>query len=94
MLSKFGKFLETNNIEVYDVAKTLRDSKWNQESATPRTREAFVRLLYTVPTKGWDTVNAKGSRTRRVPAAYNHFDGNVTAWRVAQELNCKLEELV
>ena len=43
MLSKFGKYLETNSIEVYDVAKTLRDSKWNQEGATPRTREAFVR---------------------------------------------------
>lgn len=93
VINKFAKYLYDNDLEIYDVAKILRDSEWNKSSKQPRTREAFVRLLWFVPIKGWATVNAYGERNKFQPAVYNYTDGHVTAWRVAQELGCKERDI-
>lgn len=93
-VTKFGQYLVSHDLEIYDVAKMLRDSDWNSSSKRPRNRQAFVRLLWFVPTDGWATVNAYGERNKFQPAVYNYTDGHVTAWQVAKILGCKLEDII
>lgn len=94
MKTKFSRYLEKHNLEIYDVAKMLRDSDWNQNIAKYRTREAFVRLLYGIDYEEakWSLIKIKGGS--KVPGLYNEFDGAITAWRIAQIIGCDVEEIV
>lgn len=92
MKTKFKSYLEKHNLEIYDVAKMLRDSDWNQNIANYRTREAFVRLLYSLDYSDWKMIKIKGGS--KVPGLYNEFDGAITAWRIAQIIGCDVEEIV
>lgn len=90
MKTKFAEYLEKHNLEIYDLAKMLRDSEWNQINY--RSREAFVRLLSYPYIRTWEKVTVKGKR--KIHGTYSHRDGMLTAWRVAQVLECKEEDIV
>ncbi|GAX46794.1 hypothetical protein [Pseudolactococcus reticulitermitis] len=91
MKTNFAKYLDDNNLEIFDVAKMLRDSNWNQNAKHPKTREAFVRLLAIVPSCGWGTLKGKGGK--RFPGVYDLYDGAISAWRVAQIIGCKVGDI-
>ncbi|QHJ80933.1 MAG: hypothetical protein [Caudoviricetes sp.] len=92
MTNKFIHYLEANDLEIYDVAKLLRDSEWNQ-SGKYRTRQSFVRLLeHMLYYPDWQKLDSH--KGWKVEGLYNYYDGAITAWRIADILGCKKEDIV
>ncbi|QNO01188.1 hypothetical protein [Lactobacillus phage Lbab1] len=87
--NKFNQYLEDHNLEIYDVAKMMRDSPYNKSK---RTRQAYVRLLRQAFMFGWSTVNALGGGYE--PGVHNGQDGGISAKYVAKIIGCKVQDIV
>lgn len=93
MNNKFSIFLQRNELDVRDVAKIMRDSEWNQQNETPKSRIWFSNMLLYVQNYGWESIQVRDNR--KVPGVYSPYhDGAFTAFTLAQILNCKISDIL
>ena len=90
-MNKFQTYLIAKHLDIYDVAKMIRDSSWNESKNISRQR--LVPLLHSIERNGWDTIVVKGNR--RIPGVVDaHHQFAISAYTVAKIIGCTERDIL